>query len=224
MHARNRKADRSTTVASRSWDPRALLDFIRLCERIKTELRHSWLSSGRRESVAEHSWLMAMLAVLTHRELERPVDILRTLQMVVVHDLVEAICGDVRYTAMATVASRALKSEREAEAMRCIRSMLPDRLGDEIAALWEEYEARLSPEAMFAKALDNLEVQIQHNLAELDTWEEDEFGLVYTKMDPYCEHDAFLRTLCEAVKADAEKKWRANGIDPALIRAQASMP
>jgi putative hydrolases of HD superfamily len=220
MQAPNRDADRSSSLAVPSWDPRELLDFIRLCEGIKTELRHSWLSSGRRESVAEHSWLMAMLAMLTYRELERPVDILRTLQMVIIHDLVEAICGDVPYTA--TVATRALKGKREADAMECIRDRLPQRLGDEIADLWEDYEKRLSPEAMFAKALDNLEVQMQHNLAELETWNEDEFSLVHTKMDRYCEHDAFLRTLCDAVKADAEAKWRASGIDPARIRAQAS--
>ena len=68
--------------------------------------------------------------------------------------------------------------------------------------------------------LDLLEVQIQHNLADLDTWEEVEYGLVYTKMDAACAHDPFLSAFCTAVKDQAEEKMRAGGVDVAAVRAQ----
>lgn len=72
-----------------------ILQFLALSERLKRELRHSWLSDGRRESVAEHTWQMALIALLAYRHLEQQVEIGRVLKMILVHDLVEAIAGDV---------------------------------------------------------------------------------------------------------------------------------
>ena len=69
-----------------------------------------------------------------------------------------------------------------------------------------------------AKALDNLEVEIRHNWADLATWEKIEVYLVYTKMHKHCAHDSFLRELCEAVKHAAEIKLRDGGIDVAEIK------
>jgi putative hydrolase of HD superfamily len=76
-----------------------ILDVLRLVERLKLEPRHSWLSDGGRESVAEHTWQMALLAMLVHRHLAQPVDLERTLKLVLVHDLVEAEAGDVPFFA-----------------------------------------------------------------------------------------------------------------------------
>lgn len=194
-----------------------VVSFMRLSEKLKCEVRHSWLSSGRRESVAEHSWQMALMVLLTSAHVSPPVDVLRALKIVLVHDLVEAEAGDVPFTE--TGRRRELKSVRERAAISHIRSLLERDVGTEIYNLWMEYEAATTPEAKLAKALDNLEVQIQHNLAQLSTWEPAEYSLVYTKMDRHCEHDPFLSALCEAVKADAERKWREAGIDPETIRA-----
>ena len=90
----------------------------------------------------------------------------------------------------------------------------------EIFELWHEFEAHATPEAKFATALDNLEVQIQHNLADFGTWEPIEYDLVYTKMDARCSHDAFLTVLCNAVKAQAEAKMVGEGVDVTSIRAR----
>ena len=73
------------------------LGFLSLAERLKRELRHSWLSDGRRESVAEHTWFMALMALLTHRRLEQPVSLERVLSMAIVHDLAEVEVGDIPY-------------------------------------------------------------------------------------------------------------------------------
>jgi len=203
---------RMETEASR------ILDFLALSERLKRELRHSWLSDGRRESVAEHSWQMALVALLAHRHLEHAVDIGRVLKIILVHDLVEALAGDIPFFEAGE--RKELKAERERAAIEEIRTRIAGDTGQEIFELWHEFEAHATAEARFATALDNLEVQIQHNLADFGTWEPIEYDLVYTKMDRHCAHDAFLATLCDAVKAQAEAKMAAAGIDVPAIRAR----
>ena len=108
---------------------------------------------------------MALMAVLMHRHLEHPVDLERTLAMITVHDLVEAIAGDVPF--FETGERKAMKRQRELEAIEEIRTSLPTETGELVAGLWHEFEDRATPEARFAGAIDNLEVQIQHNLADL---------------------------------------------------------
>ena len=74
-----------------------ILDIMKLSERLKFELRHSWLSNGKQESVADHCWQMAFLALLLYRFLEYPVDLEKTLKMIVIHDIVEAEVGDIPF-------------------------------------------------------------------------------------------------------------------------------
>ena len=189
-----------------------ILDFLRLSEALKRELRHSWLSDGRRESVAEHSWQMALMAILAHPHLEEPVDLGRTLEMIVVHDLVEALVGDVPY--FDTSERKRLKKQREAAAIEEIRERLGPPTGDRIRALFLEFEDRLTAAARFAGALDNLEVQIQHNLADFATWTPAEHALIYDKIERPCAYDPFLAALCKAIQLEAEAKLRAAGIEP----------
>ncbi len=196
-----------------------ILELMKLSEGLKRELRHSWLSDGRRESVAEHSWQMALMAMVMHRHLEQPVDLSRTLQMIIVHDLVEAVVGDVPF--FETGERKKNKAAREAAAMETIRDMLGGVGGAHLAELWWEFETRETPEAKFAGALDNLEVQLQHNLADLSTWEEIEYGLVYTKMDKPCAHDGFLQAMSGAIKQQAEQKMRAGGVDVEAVKSLA---
>ncbi len=193
-----------------------ILDFLALSERLKFELRHSWLSNGRQESVAEHSWQMALMALLMHRHLEQPVDIEKTLKMILVHDLVEAEVGDVPFFEKGE--RKRLKAAREQMAIEKIRGALDPATGQEIYDLWQEYEVKATVEARFATALDHLEVQVQHNLADFATWEPIEHDLVYTKMDGPCAVDPFLAAFCAAVKEQAEGKMQAGGIDPAAIK------
>ncbi len=189
-----------------------ILDFLKLSEGLKRELRHSWLSDGRRESVAEHSWQMALMAILVHPHLEEPVDLGRTLEMIVVHDLVEALVGDVPY--FDTSERKQLKQQREAAAIEEIRERLGPPTGERIEALFLEFEERATPEARFAGALDNLEVQIQHNLADFSTWTDAEYALIYDKIERPCAYDPFLTALCKAIQAEAEAKLRAGGVAP----------
>jgi putative hydrolase of HD superfamily len=196
-----------------------IVDFLHLSERLKCELRHSFLSSGRRESVAEHTWQMALLALISYRHLEHRVDIAKALKMILVHDLVEAETGDVPFFRQG---QRKQKEGLEQQAIANIRDSLDRDTGREIFELFQDYETSGSPEARFVKALDSLEVQIQHNLADLESWEEIEYDLVYTKMDQHCEHDRFLRKLCAMVKRESEAKMIGGGIDVDKVKRRSS--
>lgn len=198
-----------------------LLNFLALSERLKTEMRHSWLSDGRRESVAEHCWHMALMALLLHRHLACPVDLDRSLRLILVHDLVEALVGDIPY--FETGDRKAMKRQREQEAILEIADRLGGALGLEIKALWDEFEDGQTPEARFAGALDHLEVQVQHNLADLSTWEPVEHELVYWKMHRPCGHDPFLAAFAQAVTDQAEAKMRDGGVDIVSVRGRVAM-
>ncbi|WP_208948145.1 HD domain-containing protein [Segnochrobactrum spirostomi] len=201
-------------------DAERIVDTLTLAERLKTEMRHSWLSNGRHESVAEHTWLMSVAAVLMAPHLEHPVDLGHTLALIALHDIAEAITGDI--PSFEESPRKATKLADETAAVARIRAMLPAASGDLMVRLWREYEDGETAEAKFARALDKLEVQHQHNLAALETWTEQEFGLVYTKMDRECAHDGALRTLLAIIRSRAERKLRDGGFDPAEIRARAS--
>lgn len=201
-------------------DAEGIVDVLSLAENLKTELRHSWLSDGRRESVAEHTWLMSVAAVLIAPHLEHSVDLGQTLKLIALHDIAEAITGDI--PSFEESLRKDTKLADEAEAIEKMRAMLPPASGELLLELWHEYENCETMEAKFARALDKLEVQHQHNLADLKTWTEQEMGLVYTKMDRECAHDASLRTLLAVIRSRAEKKMEQGGIKPAEVKARAT--
>lgn len=195
------------------FDPRQIVDFLNLTARLKSEVRHCCDSTGKRpESVAEHCFQMSLFALLVHRYLEGNVDVVRLLKLCLCHDLGEAIVGDTPYVEGADHAS---KRQREEEGLKLLIEKLPSELAREVYDLWHEFEDCRTIEARCAKALDNLEAQLQHNIAPIGTWEEREFPMVLSKMDKWCGHDAALRALCETIKKDACLKMEAAGINPA---------
>jgi putative hydrolase of HD superfamily len=184
---------------------KTIINFMSISEKLKFEKRHSWLSNGEQESVAEHCWQMSLLAILVNNHLDSPVDIAKTLKMIIIHDIVEAETGDI--PCFEESERKKLEKENEARAIASIKRKLNGlAIGEEVYDLWYEFEDGKSQEARFAKALDNIEVQIQHNLADISTWESIEYNLARTKMDPHCKYDSFLTILCDAVKVDVEKK------------------
>ena len=199
---------------------RTILDFLAFSERLKRELRHSWLSDGRRESVAEHTWQMALAAMLVAPHLRHSVDLLRVLEMIVVHDLTEAVTGDM--TAFEVSARQDAKREREAAAATRIRDSLDVDTGRHVHALFLELATGGTSEAKLVHALDRLEVQIQHNLAPDETWEPVEYPMVFNRLAGPCRHDPFLAALAELVEADGAAKLTAAGVDVAEARRLAA--
>lgn len=169
-----------------------ILSVVALAQQLKCTLRHSWLSNGRQESVAEHTWRMSLIALLVAPHLRANVDITVLLKMVIIHDLVEAIADDVPvFEITATPEKKTLRKKRETEAMRQIAVMLPEINAKEIQSLWREFESSTTIEARVAQAIDKLEAQIQHNEAPLATWLDIEKNLM-NSLEPYTRFDPFL--------------------------------
>jgi len=196
----------------------SILKVLTLAERLKFELRHSYTSSGRQESVAEHTWRMSLMAVLIEPLLKQKVDTVRLLKMIIIHDLVEAEAKDVSaLDVLRNPSIKIQKMEREKQAIENLRSALADTNGQEIYDLFYEFENKDTYEAKVANALDKLEVQLQHNHADLSTWEEIEYDMCYM-MDKHVLFDETLFELKQQIETAAEQKMKLAGIDTDLVR------
>ena len=180
-----------------------VLTFLRAAERLKIQTRSGWTSAGRAESVAEHTWRLCLMAMLLYRHTPG-IDLGRLLRMCLIHDLGEAIGGDVPAPLQKVGASKA--GQERADLLELTGS-LPPPLGQEILELWDEYESAASPEAKLAKGLDKLETILQHtqgkNPADFDYAFNLAYGRQYTGADPVM---AALRA-----RLDEETSRRAQG-------------
>lgn len=144
------------------------LEFIVEIDKVKNIFRQTLLADGnRRENDAEHSWHIALMAVLLQEYLEEPVDVKRVMQMVLIHDLVEIDAGDTyAYDAEGAKSKRA----REEAAADRIFGMLPNDQEEEFRALWEEFEAYETPDAQYAHLLDNFQPMLLNHAAQGVSW------------------------------------------------------
>ena len=155
-----------------------ILAFLNKIEKLKTVQRQISVSdNSRKESAAEHTWRMAVMAMLLHRELKLQVDLLKTLEIVLVHDIIEAVAGDVWIIDANDTKAQIEKEEREIRAAEEIFALLPKLMGEELKNLWHEYESKNSPEAKFAQALNKLEVMVQRTDLGIENWEERDFNI-----------------------------------------------
>jgi len=139
----------------------SILKVLTLAERLKFELRHSYTSSGRQESVAEHTWRMSLMAVLIEPLLTKKIDTARLLKMIIIHDLVEAEARDVSaLDVLRNPGIKIQKIEKERQAIGNLRAALIDTNGQEIYDLFYEFENKETYESKVANALDKLEVQL----------------------------------------------------------------
>lgn len=180
------------------------LEFLREIERLKQVLRRNYVLDGvRPENVAEHSWHVAVMAVLfADHAAGADLDLLRVLKMLLVHDLVEIDAGD---TYAFDTAAHADKEERERRAADRIFSLPPEPVGDELRELWEEFEAGRTPEARYALALDRLQPALQNYLFRGTVWKRNDVGpdRVRERLDPLREAVPDLGRLADAVLDDA---------------------
>jgi len=141
-----------------------ILDFLRASERLKATHRTAYTSKGQQESVAEHTWRLCLMAMVLAPEFPG-VDFARLVKICLVHDLGEAVGGDVPAPEQARRLAAGLatgKGKDERRDLLTVLEPLPSALQAEIAELWDEYEAARTPEAKLAKALDKLETIMQH--------------------------------------------------------------
>lgn len=137
------------------------LQFILEIDRLKSVFRRSYLlDESRHENSAEHSWHIAMLAIVLQEYANEPVDIGRVVKIALVHDIVEVDADD---TFCYDDAALSTKAEREMRAADRIFGLLPSNQRDEMRALWDEYESMSTRESRFANALDRI-MPILHNI------------------------------------------------------------
>lgn len=147
---------------------RAQLTFLVEVDQLKTVLRQSPLAAAdRRENDAEHSWHLAMMVAILAEHSDEPIDVGHTVQLVVLHDLVEIYAGDTPlYDSAAGIDQR----DREVVAADELFNLLPKDQAQHMRSLWDEFEERGTPEARFAKAMDRLQPLLLNWMARGGTW------------------------------------------------------
>ena len=176
------------------------LSFIREAERLKDVLRSGHTSSGRPESTAEHTWRLCLMAMVFESEFAE-IDFARLLKICVIHDLGEAIHGDIPATVQHEVTD---KSERERADLIRITGALPEAIRAQFLSLWDEYEHAASAEARLAKALDKLETIIQHNQGKNPETFDYSFNLTYGQKQMQA-HPLFA-TIRAIIDQDTERR------------------
>lgn len=181
------------------------LIFYKKAEKLKTVVRHSWTTdSNRQESTAEHSWMLGILAIVLHEQLKTQVDFPKALKMVLVHDLAEAVTGDI--PAYEISDRQKGKHESEKKALEHLTESLPKKSAAEIMHLWEEFEEKKTPEAQFANALDKIEAVMQHNLSDISQWNQGDFDIHPYYKDDHFDFDPFFRALKDIVDVQSMEK------------------
>jgi len=163
-----------------------LLDVL---EALKKNTRHSWLSDGRQESVAEHSWRLTAMAYFVKDEYPN-VDINKVMLMCLFHDLGEAFTGDIP----AFLKTNSDESAEE-EVVFAFLKTLPAPYNAELRALFNEMAELKTPEAKLYKALDKMEAVIQHNEADISSWLPLEYDLQLTYGEKETDFSEYTREL-----------------------------
>lgn len=173
--------------------------FLETVGNLKRNLRHAWQADGRRESVAEHCCRLAVMALTLQSQPE--IDYDKVLKMCVIHDLGEAITGD--------IPSFEKNQQDEIEEFRlitqCFRSNLSEEKAEEFCLLFEEMQALSTKEARYFKALDKLEAVMQHNEGGAESWLPQEYELQRSYGITECAEFPQLAQLRAEVLADTEK-------------------
>ncbi|REA61974.1 phosphohydrolase [Dyadobacter luteus] len=174
------------------------IEFIKEIDKLKYIQRKTKLfNSDRNENDAEHSWHLAVMAIILSQHANAEVDVLKVVKMVLIHDIVEIDAGD---TFIYDAIKNHTNTDEERLAAERIFGMLPRQQADELIAIWEEFEAGETNEAKFAKSMDRLEPLLQNTSNQGGTWKE--FGVGYEKV---YEKKKAIKNGSETIWAYAEK-------------------
>ena len=186
-------------------EPREFLEILHVAERLKDTPRHCTTSRGRRESVAEHSWRISLMALLVKDEFPG-LDAEKLMAMCLIHDLGECFTGDIPVF-------RKTQEDREREDALLAEWVdgLPEPTRSELQALYREMDAQQTTEAKVYKALDKLEALIQHNESPLDTWAENEYELNKRYAFDTVAFSDWLTALRKEILADTLEKIEKEG-------------
>ncbi|MBP7962550.1 MAG: HD domain-containing protein [Caldilineaceae bacterium] len=177
-----------------------ILDFLRRAEGLKIQMRSGFTSIGRPESVAEHTWRLSLWTLVVADAFPE-VDHARLVKLCLIHDLGEALNGDIPAPMQRGPGA---KAHDERQDLLALIAPLPDGPRNEILGLWDEYEANLTPEARLAKALDKLETILQHNQGDNPADFDYRFNLGYGQQ--YTQDDPRIVTIRQILDAETEAR------------------
>ena len=147
-----------------------LFAFFREIDKEKEIVRQTYLADGKRlENDAEHAWHMAVMTIMLAPYAREPIDVLKTVSMLLIHDLVEIDAGD---TYAYDEIGKATEARRERAAAQRIFGLLPPEQGTAMQALWEEFEAWQTPEAKFARTMDRIQPLMLNDASGGVSWQE----------------------------------------------------
>ena len=181
-------------------EARTLLEALEIAERLKDATRHCYTRNGRHESVAEHCWMMTLMAFFMKDEFPE-VDMDKVIKMCIIHDLGEVFTGDIP-----TFEKTAANEQTEEALLHNWVNTLPENYAAEMLALYDEMAKRETVEAKVYKAIDSLEALIQHNISDLSTWIPNEYELNKTYADDKVAFSEYLKKLREEIRKDTLKK------------------
>lgn len=181
-------------------EPIKLLELLHTAEKLKDTTRHCDTSGGRRESVGEHSWRLALMAFWLADEFSE-LDMNKVIKMCLIHDLGEAFTGDIP-----VFLKTQQDSDREDAVLEQWVQSIPEPLGGEMESLYREMNALQTPEAKVYKALDGLEALIQHNESDISSWEPHEYDLQLTYALDRVAFSPYLTAFREQVRQDSLRK------------------
>lgn len=154
------------------------IEFIKEIDKLKYIQRKTRLfNSDRNENDAEHSWHLAMMTIVLAQHSDKPIDILKVLKMVLIHDIVEIDAGD---TFLYDTQKNHTNTDEELLAAKRIFGLLPEAQAAAFIAIWQEFEDGITDEAKFAKSMDRLEPLLQNTSNNGGTWKE--FDVPYQKV------------------------------------------
>ncbi len=189
---------------------RRQIDFIVEADRLKQVIRHTHImpdprtGETRNENSAEHSWQLALMALLlaehANHPPDQPVDPVHVAKMVLIHDIVEVDAGD---TFCYDVTANLDKEEREQQAANRLFGLLPEDQGGELRALWDEFEARQTPAAKFANAIDRLMPALHNFHNQGGSWRDHGVALdqVRVRLAPIAQGSAVLGEMVDEILA-----------------------
>lgn len=181
-------------------EARKLIEALTVAERLKDTMRHCYTAKGRHESVAEHSWMMTLMAFFMRDEFPE-VDMDKVIRMCIIHDLGEAFTGDI-----AAFDKTSADEETEEQLLDTWVASLPEPYAQEMRALYQEMEARETKEARIYKCIDGLEAVLQHNISDLSTWIEREYEFNKTYAEDRVTFSEYLTKLRAELKKDTCRK------------------
>lgn len=181
-------------------DARKLLDIMSVAERLKDVTRHCYTKNGRHESVAEHCWMMSLMAFFLSDEFPEA-DMNKVIKMCIIHDMGETFTGDIP-----TFDKTADNEKTEEDFLYSWVDSLPENYRSEMKALYSEMSELRTVESKIYKAIDGLEAVIQHNISDLSTWIPIEYELNKVYANDKVAFSDYLTKLRDEIRKDTLKK------------------